>query len=363
MVAGNGGLAWFTLIWPVPEVATNNNAQFALDDRIRFGLVPGTESEHPLHVRKIGNRLLWDGTGTHPHPTVFVAGVNQTDTAPPITTTIAGGPEVVAAGAVAQAGLAPQLPVLSFRQGLSFSPAPGAPGVVVVPNIDAAITAIRGVTSISPAVELDLQPSATKLATWVDASTPQALADLARNLLFTANAFRLGLIGTVLMPAFNDDPHGAFSGGDALATARADGLARVLDGFYAELAAHPEPKCTTVGASLSLADNVVTIVSGDTPKNFFNRNGWGDGTPGGANLIYVRGNGYLKPGWFGDINVASGRVNFDPVTGAQSTASWSTASTTAAQLAILFAISRGDVSAVARASSAPYRGVVATTVP
>jgi hypothetical protein len=172
----------------------------------------------------------------------------------------------------------------------------------------------------------------------------------------------LAFISTVLMPAFNDDPHGAFAGGDAQPAMRADSLARILDGFYAELAAHPEPKCSPVGTPLSLADNVVTIVSGDTPKTPFNRNGWGDGTPGNSNLVYVRSNGYLKPGWFGDLNATNGRVNFDPATGAQFAAA-NAVSTTAAQLGILFAITRGNVAAVSAASTAPYAGVVATTLP
>lgn len=59
IVAGNGGLAWFTLLWPVPEVALSANPQHALDDRSHFGAVPGTAVEHPLHVRRVGPRLLW----------------------------------------------------------------------------------------------------------------------------------------------------------------------------------------------------------------------------------------------------------------------------------------------------------------
>ena len=361
IVAGNGGLAWFTLIWPLPYIVVTDNAAFAIDDRTHFGIAPGTGSDHPLHVRKIGARLVWDGTGAHPQPTVFVAGVNQTHTRNPQTMTIAGGPDVVAAGAAAQAALAAPLPVLSFSDGLPFGLAAGAPGVAVVANIDGAIAALRLVTSISPAVEQDLRPSATTIATWVNAQMPTAVTDFARNLLFTANAFRLGLISTVLMPAFNDDPHGAFAGGDWQPAACADVVARILDGFYAELAAHSEPKCSPVGTPLSLADNVVTIMSGDTPKTPFNRNGWGDGTPGNSNLVYVRSNGYLKPGWFGDLTM-NGRVNFDPATGAQFAAA-NALSTTAAQLGILFAITRGNVAAVTAASSAPYAGVVATTLP
>ena len=342
---------------------TAYNPNFAYDSPTTAGLVAATGADHPLYGRKIGARVVWDGIGKHGQPTVFVAGMNQTHTASPDMTTVAGGPEVIAAGAVVQLGLAAPMPVISFKGGLRFSPAPGAPAPVVVPDAEGAIGAIRGVTPLSPAVEQDLRPSPAKLASWgIDAATPKSLADLASNLLFTANAFRLGLVSTVLMPAFNDDPHGAFSGGDAAAASRANALARVLDSFYGELALHAEPKCSPVGTPLSLADNVVLVVSGDTPKSSFNRNGWGDGTPGGANLLYVRSNGYLKPGWLGSIG-PNGRVNFDPTTGMPSPSALPAVSTTAAQLGILFAIARGDVAAVAKASAAPYAGVIASSLP
>ena len=314
--------------------------------------------------RKIGTRVLWEGIGARGQPTAFVAGMNQTHTSTPNTTTLAvGGPEVIAAGCVVQAGLASPRPVLSFKEGLVFGPAPGAPAVAYVANAAAAAADVRATAGLSAAVEHDLQPSPATLASWgIDGTSPAGLATLAANLLFTANAFRLGLVSTVLMPAFNDDPHGAFAAGDALAIARANALARVLDGFYAELAAHTEPKCEPVGTPLSLADNVVLVVSGDTFKTPFNRNGWGDGTPGQANLLYVRTNGYLQPGWFGLVS-SNGRTNFDPTTGAASAATLPAASTAAARLGILFAIARGDTTAVAKASTAPYTGVIAKTLP
>jgi hypothetical protein len=150
---------------------------------------------------------------------VFVAGTNQTHTANPQTTMLAGGPEVIAAGATLQTGLAAPLPVLSFRAGLPYGPAPGAPAATTAADIDAAITALRAVVPVSPALEQELRPSAATLATWIDAPAPQALIDMARRLLFTANAFRLGLVSTVLLPGLNDHPHGAFAGGNALPTA------------------------------------------------------------------------------------------------------------------------------------------------
>lgn len=104
------------------------------------------------------------------------------------------------------------------------------------------------------------------------------------------------------------------------------------------------------------------IVSGDTPKNSFQRAGWPDGTVGNSNLLYVRSNGYLKPGWFGSLTPTT-RTNFDPTTGAPSGSGPGPDPTAAAQLGILFAIARGDATAVARASAAAHSGVVETTLP
>lgn len=363
IVAGNGGLAWFSLVWPVPEVISGYEATYAYDDPAKAALVPGTTGGRLLYARKIAGRTLWDGIGTHGAPTVFVAGTNQTHTNSPQTTRLAGGTEVVAAGAALQSGLAAPLPVLSVGNLSSYGSAPGAPKVAMLANIEGAVEAVRSVTPLSFAVEQDLRPAPAKLATWTDPNGPAALVNFAKALLFTANAFRLGLISTVLLPAFNDDPHGAFAGGNAMVTARADALARILDSFYAELATNVEPKCGHAGKALSLADNVVLIVSGDTPKNSFQRSGWPDGTVGNSNLLYVRSNGYLKPGWFGGLSPTT-RTNFDPTTGAaKSGAGPDPDSTAAAQLGILFAIARGDAASVARASAAPYVGVIETPLP
>jgi len=359
IVAGNGGLAWFTLIWPAPEVITSYNPNFAYDNPANAAPAPGTDPDHPLFVRKVGARLVGQGYGRHDLAAVFVSGTNQTHTSTPDLTTVPGGPEVVAAGVAVQLGLAAPVPVISMKEGLRFGPATGAPLAVTALTVDAAIGAIGSATPLSPALQQSLRPAPATLASWgINAATPTNVAALANNLLFAANAFRLGLVSTVLMPAFNDDPHGAWAGGDASAAARADALARILDGFFAELARYTEPKANPDGTPLSLADNVVLVVSGDTPKNPFNRNGWSDGTPGNSNLVYVRANGYLKPGWFGRISL-NGRTNFDPTTGLLSTTTTVPASTAAMQLGILYAIARGNAGIVSAASPAPYAGVVA----
>ncbi len=360
IVAGNGGLAWFTLVWPVPAVITANNVAYSYDDVTLASLVPGTEAGHPLYARRIGARTVLDGTGTHPEPSVFVAGVNETHTNSP-QTTVQSGVEIVAAGAALQGDLQAPVPVVRIGS-VTYGPAPDAPMPAAVTDIDGAVSAIDAVTPLSSEVEASLRPTNATLATWgVDGSTASSVATLARNLLFAANAFRLGLVSTVVISGLNDDPHGAFADVNGFLKPRADTLTKVLDGFYAELAAHSETTCGHANGPLSLADNVVLVVSGDTFKNPFDRNGWGDGTPGGANLLYVRANGYLKPGWFGVLAPAT-RTNFDPDTGAPSATSAATSSA-AARLGLLFAIGRGNTEAVTAVSSASYGGVVASPLP
>jgi hypothetical protein len=241
--------------------------------------------------------------------------------------------------------------------------APGAPSVTTATSIDTAIAALRAVTPISADDEAALRPAAATVSAWTGTGAQQTMIDLAQRLLFTANAFRMGLISTVLMPAFNDDPHGAFADVAGTVTPRADALARVLDGFYAELAMRQEPKCSHRGAAISLADNVALVVSGDTFKNPFNSSGWSDGTPGNSNLLYVRSNGFLKPGWFGSLTAPSTRTNFNPASGLTDSTATVAASTSAAQLGILFAIARSNRAPVTAVSAAEFSGVIASPLP
>ncbi|MBS2018066.1 MAG: hypothetical protein JST00_34655 [Deltaproteobacteria bacterium] len=355
ILAGNGGFAWFTLLWPLPPVITAPTADTAYDDVTKAASV-GTTG-HPLYVRKVGSRPLWEGTGSHPMPSAFVAGSNQTHTNLPTTTRLSGsGTDAVVAGAEAQKALTPLVPVLS----IAYQPSP-ATGVTVALKLEDAIAALKA-KGMTAAQEAELQTDANILASWgVDTATSTNVRDLATRLLFAANAFRLGLVGTVLLPGTNDDPHGAFTD-VTVATTMADRLTRILDGFYTELAKSNEPRCGHGGKALSLADNVVTVVSGDTPKNSFARSGWPDGTAGNSNLLYVRANGWLVPGWFGSVTSAA-RTNFDPDTGQLSGAVTATTSTNAALAALLFAIARGNVPAVTAATSANYAGLVSPTPP
>jgi hypothetical protein len=351
LVAGDGSLAWFTLAWPLPDVITGFQPAYAYDDPLNV-VNASTDVAHPLFVRRVGGGSIWSNSaGTHPDPSAFVAGVNETHTAMPTSTTVNHGSELVAAGASLQTSLAPTMPVLLIGSVGPYGPANGAPPVTSAMTVDEAIA------SFDAATQQQLRPTATQLARYVPPVMvqPQEI-DFATELAFAANAFRAGVIATLVMPAFLDDPHDAFM--NMTATARANHLAQALDAFYRDLEMGSETTCGQAGHPLSLADNTVLIVSGDTPKNSYVANGWADGTTGNANVLYVRSNGFTRPGWFGDISPMA-RINFDPTTGALDPMGPNTASTDAAWAGALYAIARGDKMAVARFTMVPFAGVIA----
>lgn len=345
IVGAPGSLAWFTLVWPLPAVITGFQAGYAYDDPSLAMAVVAT-AEHPLYAR----HGLWAEV-PRAQPSAILAGFNETHTSAPITMVQVGGKFVIAAGVEAQHALAAPLPALGFTPPTSY-----VPDLPLAADVDAAVAALRTVTTVSAATEAALRPDPVTLASWYGASPSVTNARLAERLLFTANAFRAGLIGTVLIQVA-DDPHGAFI--DGIATPSADQLVGILHGFEVELAGATEPACRVDGAPVALADNVVVVVLGDTPKDSFTAFGWPDGTPGNSNWMYVRSNGYLRPGWFGSItNDVAGRIGFDPATGMLSDAATQADDAAAADRALLYAITRGDTAAVDAFAPGPYQGLV-----
>src|SRR5262249_14236422 len=121
-----------------------------------------------------------------------------------------------------------------------------------------------------------LTPSAADNTMYgLTAGTPTAVLEIALALITAVKAFQLGLTSSLVIPAFRDDPHGLFAGGDTQPQQSAAMLGKVLDGFMAHAATVPDPSCS----SKTLADTIVMTVHGDTPKTPINRNGWPDGTP------------------------------------------------------------------------------------
>jgi hypothetical protein len=195
---------------------------------------------------------------------------------------------------------------------------------------------------LSKNLSAQLTPSAADLTQFgLTGTTPSAVTSMANAMITTVKAFSLGLTSMLVMRGFNNDPHGMFAGGDTQAANVAAAIGKMLNGVHDLAKSKQDPACS----AKTLADSLVLSVSGDTFKAPFNRNGWGDGTPGGANILYVMGGGYTKSGWFGDMDPTGGAVGWDQGTGAAS----GTYNGRGAELgasaaaALLFAVAKGDM--------------------
>lgn len=404
VVLGTGALARATVIFPVPRIVEQNQPQYAIDGAQRFRRI------ELANGRKLYSRVVDGKPVFEKRPfTVMVAGAAQAHSTFPafngntVQITQDGSGNLFSAASVIQRSLNALIPAIGVQRGgqsPSFAPiAAGAPAPSVVPDGQAMVdlfssAASRLMSRLSPAANQDLyrqyytafmgltqwaeRPTyerargdartalglvvknlATELAVkpgqvqdWggAVAQGDQRLKALTETLIVTANAFRLGLAAQVTLPAFNDDPHGAFAGNP---TDLFDGLARVLQRFQSELDATPDP--TNPGKKIG--DRVILTISGDTPKDPFQRNGWPDGTPGGMNLLFVQGGGLLQPGWIGDVQ-PNARVNWDPATGQNNMNVPTAVCTSAACGSVLYAISGGKKDLVRPFYSGPLDGAI-----
>jgi len=351
LIGSDAGLAWFTLVWPAPAVISNFQPTFAYDNPAEAAYV-ASDPAHPLYARRIGSRTVWDGLGTAPDPSVLVAGVNETFTTQPQSIAINGGVGLVAAAAAIQASLAPRIAVLQISPTGPYGSAPGAPAQpTTASNLDTAIALFTFM--LGAEIEAQLRPSAAQLASYIPPGALQREIDLATYLAFAANAFRLGLLGSIMVPTLRGDVHNPFA---TDGTQRVNNLTAILDAFYRDLSTSREVACVRNGEPLSLADNVVLIVIGDTPKNSFVTD-WSDGTPGNSNWMYLRSNGFTRPGWFGQI-LPGTRTNWNPTTGAVDPAATVASSTGAAFAGALYAIARGNKVMVQSFTNMPFDGVI-----
>jgi hypothetical protein len=114
----------------------------------------------------------------------------------------------------------------------------------------------------------------------------------------------MGLTNSVVLPAMDDDPHGAWDGGD-INTVPGQ-LAQVFNAFMDDLA-----NTVDDNTMKALGDDTVITIHGDTTKDPLNKGGWPDGTPGNTNTVYVYSAGHLKSGWYGSIDRNSNVKGFD----------------------------------------------------
>ena len=377
LVAGNGGFAWFQLLFPHVRVAMNGGAGAAFHAMGKATMAAGTDK--PLAYAP---ESPFQTLGPKRQITAMMAGSNETHTSTPQSAaTIGTGMGMIAAIAAIQQANPTLLPVIGVNP-ITYGAAPGAPGVATVANSSGLVdlfnsaasrtllqtpaaaqlndayygafaslnaasgrrTMERPITSAKVAADLlgknlssQLQPTAADDARYGIAGAPTNIVEIGRSLAIAARAFKLGLTSSLIIPAMRDDPHGAFNN---MPTLRSNviALGKIFDAFMADCAATPDPS----GCGKTLADGVVMTIHGDTPKNPNVANGWPDGTPANSNWMYVFGNGHLKTGWFGGIDENGAVSGYDPATGGAATIS-SLQNANAAAAAAAFAVAKGDM--------------------
>jgi hypothetical protein len=389
IVAGNGGFAWFNLLFPHNEIATANDDGFAFHANGQAVKAPDTDN-----TLYFAPETPWQNMDKGKRISAFMAGMNQTHTQTPTSAaTLGAGQSLLAVCAAIQRATPSLLPVIGINP-VSLGSAPGAPDIATVGNADGMVQLFNSAASqailskpkdaalfeayykafvsfdraadrptwarplrtgkasanfLGKNLAAQLMPSSTDLTNYgIDGGSPNKLQEIARALITTAKAFKLGLTQAVVIPAMNDDPHGAFSDMNNLKMTVST-LGKMLDQFLVDLAAVQDPLCT----SRTLADNVVMTIHGDTPKDPRNRNGWPDGTPNNSNWLYVMGNGHLKTGWFGGVKANGNTAGFDPATGKEVAGQDSTATSAAAGAAAAFAVAKGDMKRVRDFYSGP----------
>lgn len=394
IVAGTGGFAWFQLLWPHNDIAAAGNADFAFHAPGEQTMAAGTD--RPL---TLGPEAPFKTFTGNKQMTAFMAGGNETHRDNPVTATNLGGNSVIAVCAALQVTNPAVIPVVTI-DGAPFGNAPGAPRPSAVGSADQFVGLFNSaasrpggllensgdagvydahyaaLASLNRAANRPTQTKAYGTATTaarllgtnlasqlaitdadrirygIDGGTRANLRALAENLMVTAKAFRMGLTSSVVMPAMNDDPHGAFNDMNNLRMTTTT-LGKILDGFITDLAASQDASC----AGTTLADNVVMTIHGDTPKNPRARGGWPDGTPSDSNWMYVMGNGLLKTGWHGGVYRDGTVKGFDPRTGNENDAG-SRDLAAPASAAVAYAVAKGDMRRVQDFSRQDIGGIV-----
>lgn len=334
IMAGNGGLAWFQLMWPHVDVAEARNGGFAWHRPGQEMRVPGTA--RPLVV---GPDTPWANLPAGRQVTIFQAGNNETHTGDAVSVTALGGANIFSVATALQAASPSVIPVVTIG-GVDIGNAPGGArpanvnngdgivglfnsaasrmGGLLAKSSDAALykahydafsqlnraanrsttkssyqTASSAAQFLGTNLSAQLQITPDDLARYgVNGNTPNNVESIARSMIVAVKAFKMGLTNSVVMRAFNDDPHGAFDNGGV--NTRPAQHKAVFDAFMADLTATVDDNTLK-----SLADDTVITIHGDTSKNPLDRGGWPDGTPNNSNVIYVYSAGHLKSGWFG----------------------------------------------------------------
>jgi hypothetical protein len=334
IAAGNGGLAWFTQNFPFPDITTAAGQSYFATGQATAA--PDTDNKY-----FIGPATPFGDVPGAQQMTAFLCGSNETHTNNDQSTVTLNGNNIFAVATALQSSTPSVIPVVTIGD-VDLGTAPGAQRPANVGDANGIVGLFNSAASrmgglLSQAKDADLYKHhfqafwqlnrasnlstmrtpfttangaagflgtnlASKLAITpadltlygVDGNTRASVANIANALIIATKAFKLGLTNSVVLPAFRDDPHGAFDGGDVNTVPVS--VKKVLDGWKQDLMASIDS-----ATNAPLWGDVVMTIHGDTFKNPNAPGGWGDGTPNNTNVVYVLGAGHLKTGWFGNM--------------------------------------------------------------
>lgn len=379
IIAGNGGAAWFQLLWPHNDVAAANNPNFAWHRPGESMLVQGTDK--PLTV---GPDTPFRDLPPTKQMTVFQCGANETHTANPTSVISLNGNNIISVASALQAASPSVIPMITIGVA-DAGTAPGAARPANVGNADGIVNLFNSAASragglLSNAADAQLYKAhydafaqlnraaerSTQRASYqtasnaaqflgtnlaaklqitqddlnrygIDGTTRNNVRDIGRALIVAVKAFRMGLTNAIALPAMRDDPHGAFADGSAMSVPPM--LKKVFDGFMNDLKNTIDDNTGQV-----LADDTILTICGDTTKSPTNRGGWPDGTPNNSNVLWVYGAGHLKTGWFGGTTRQGQAQGFDA---SGNTAPYNGANTARFALAsVAYAVAKRDERAI-----------------
>jgi hypothetical protein len=377
MVFGNGGLAWMTAFWPHNDIAAAVPGGAAV--KPGGTLASGTDNPLTLSVD-----APWKTLPGQRQVTAFLCGNNETHTRNPQSTVGLNGNNIFAVASALQSTSPSVIPIISVGDaavgaapgsarpanvgdgngivGL-FNSAASRAGGLLANTSDAGLykahfdafaqlnraanrsTTKMAYTTASGAAQFLGTNLAEKLQIqqadldryMINGNTRNNVAAIGRTLIVAVKAFKMGLTNSVVLPAMDDDPHGAWDGGD-INTVPGQ-IAAVFNAFMTDLQNTVDD--TTMK---SLGDDTVITIHGDTTKDPLNKGGWPDGSPGNTNSVYVYSAGHLKSGWFGSIDRNGNVKGFD----AQGKAATYNGANTAkfAMASIAYAIAKRDDRAI-----------------
>lgn len=392
LIGDNGGLAWFTQLFPYPDIAQANNSTFA------YYATTSTVAKGTTKTLVYAPDSPFQTLPANKQMTVMVAGTNQTHTQTPTSGLTIGNNGLIASISAIQAANPTLLPVMAMNP-FVFGSAPGAAAPASVANAaglvdlfnsvasktllqtpqnanldEAYFKAFLSLNSIAPRPTVTSVYNTSKVATnllgrnlasqlavtaadntryGITASTPTNIVEIANALCTGIKAFGLGLTSCLILPAMQDDPHPAFQDMATL-TSNVQTLGKILNAFIADAMALPDP----AGCSgATLADSLVFTITGDTPKTGLNRNGWPDGTVDNHNLVFVWGSGWLNTGWYGNLDASGNLTTWDPNSGGAGTMTSQALGTSAAS-AVAYAVTKGDARQVNNFGGTAPPGVI-----